>query len=148
MAIHNIIGSLGENYAAQLMEKKGNKVIERNWRMGHLEMDIICENKKEVIFVEVKTRTSTFANVMPEQYVDILKKRRMIAAANGYMKYTGLESKKQIRFDIIGILVNKDQTIADVHHYENAFYPHARTITSSSYSGQWRWKHRTKRIGR
>jgi putative endonuclease len=147
MAEHNIIGNIGEQIACNIMRKKGYRVIETNWRFGHLEMDIIASNKKEIVFVEVKTRTSTFSNKRPEEYVDNLKKKRMVAAANAYIKMKKIELVP--RFDIIGLLVNPDtREILDQIHLEDAFYPSMRTISQNSYSGQNKWHHRNKVIKR
>ena len=74
------IGIIGEEEAAKMLEKKGFRIVEHNWRMGHLEVDLIAENKKEIVFVEVKARTTMFGDIRPEEYVDENKKRRMIAA--------------------------------------------------------------------
>ena len=60
------IGIIGEAEAAKMLEKKGFKVVEHNWRMGHLEIDLIAESKKEVVFAEVKARTTTFGDKTPE----------------------------------------------------------------------------------
>lgn len=145
MFVTNPIGILGEQEAANILKKKGYRVIEKNWRMGHLEVDLIAENKKDIIFVEVKARTTTFGNKMPEEYVDTLKRKRIIAAANAYIKYRQIE--KNPRFDIIGILIEpRTNYITYSNHIENAFYPEIRTINSSSYSGKWKWKHRNKTI--
>lgn len=147
MFVTNPIGIIGETEATQMLEKKGYKVIEHNWRMGHLEVDLIAENSKEIVFVEVKARTSTFGDRMPEENVDEIKRRRIISAANAYIKYRKIE--KQPRFDIIGILVNPTSgEVTYRNHLENAFQPQVRTIHSGTYSGQWRWSHRTKTIGR
>lgn len=145
MFVTNPIGILGEQEAANILKKKGYRVIEKNWRMGHLEVDLIAENKKDIIFVEVKARTTTFGKKMPEEYVDTLKRKRIIAAANAYIKYRQIE--KNPRFDIIGILIEpRTNNITYSNHIENAFYPEIRTINSSSYSGKWKWKHRNKTI--
>lgn len=145
MFVTNPIGILGEQEAAKMLEKKGFRVVEKNWRMGHLEVDLIAENKKEIVFIEVKTRTSTFGNKMPEEYVDLLKRKRIITAANAYIKYKQIA--KIPRFDIIGILIDaKTNNITYCKHIENAFYPQLRTINSGSYSGKWKWKHRNKTI--
>ena len=145
MFVTNPIGILGEQEAANILKKKGYRVIEKNWRMGHLEVDLIAENKKEIIFVEVKARTTTFGNKMPEEYVDTLKRKRIIAAANAYIKYKQID--KSPRFDIIGIIIHpRTNNITYSNHIENAFYPEIRTINSSSYSGKWKWKHRNKTI--
>jgi len=145
--ITNPIGIIGEKEATKILERKGLRVIEHNWRMGHLEVDLIAENKKEIVFVEVKARTGILNGKMPEQNVDILKQRRIIAAANAYVKYH--KTEKNIRLDVIGIMVDpKTHEITYTNHIENAFAPHTRTITANSFSGLWRWGHRNKTIGR
>ena len=144
--VTNPIGIIGEEEAAGILESKGLRVIERNWRMGHLEVDLIAENRKEIVFVEVKARTSTYGNILPEEYVDENKRKRIIAAANAYIRYHKIE--KTPRFDIIGILVHPvTHGITYRNHLENAFSPHVRTITANSFSGSWRWAHRNKTIG-
>ena len=94
MAEHNIIGQKGEEIACETMRKKGFRVMDTNWKFGHLEMDVIAVSKREIAFVEVKARTTTFGNKMPEEYVDILKRKRIIAAANAYIKYRQIEKGK------------------------------------------------------
>lgn len=145
MFVTNPIGILGEEQAVRILTSKKYRIVEQNWRMGHLEVDIIAENKKEIVFVEVKARTSTFGNKLPEEYVDETKKRRVIAAANAYIKYKQISKKP--RFDIIGIVINPTtKEITYQNHLENAFAPRLRTINSSSYSGRWKWTHRKKTI--
>ena len=145
MAEHNIIGQLGEKEAADIMRKNGFRVVETNWRFGHLEMDIIATNRKEIAFVEVKTRTSTFGDKRPEEYVDLAKKKRMTAAANAYIKMNGIELAP--RFDVIGILIDAETgKVQSVNHIEDAFQPPMRTIGKNSFNGQSRWHHRGNTI--
>ena len=145
MFVTNPIGIIGEAEASRMLEEKGFRILERNWRMGHLEVDLIAENRKEIVFVEVKTRTGTFGDHLPEEYVDNDKKRRMTIAANAYIKYHRIE--KEPRFDIIGILVNSEtQKVTYRNHLENAFHPQVRSISSASHSGAWTWSHRNKTI--
>lgn len=147
MFVTNPIGILGEEEAARILEQKGFRITERNWRMGHLEVDLIAESRTEIVFAEVKARTSTFGNKMPEEYVDDIKRQRIVAAANAYIKYRRIE--KNPRFDIIGILINPEtQEITYRCHLENAFAPRLRTISAGSYTGQWRWGHGNHIIGR
>ena len=147
MAEHNIVGQIGEETACQIMKKKGFRIVETNWRFGHLEMDIIAVNRKEIAFVEVKTRTSKFGGKRPEEYVDELKRRRMAAAANVYIKMKQVELVP--RFDIIGLLIDPaTHKILEQTHIEDAFLPPQRTIGKSSFSGQGRWHHRNRVIGR
>ena len=147
MAEHNIVGNIGEEVACEMMRKKGFRIMETNWRFGHLEMDIIAVSRKEIAFVEVKTRTSTFGGKRPEEYVDELKRRRMAASANAYIKMKQIELVP--RFDIIGLLINPaTHEVLEQTHLEDAFLPPQRTIGKSSFSGQGRWHHRNRVIGR
>lgn len=146
MFVTNPIGIIGEEEATRMLEKKGFRIVEHNWRMGHLEVDLIAESKKEIVFAEVKARTTTYGNILPEEYVDENKKKRIIAAARAYIKYRHIE--KIPRFDIIGILVNPEtREVTYRNHLENAFHPQVRCITAGSHSGIWRWHHRTRTIG-
>lgn len=141
MAEHNTLGKIGEDIACKLMQKEGFRISQRNWRFGHLEIDIIAENRKEIVFVEVKTRSSTFGGIFPAENVDILKKRRLTKAANAYIHYYKIE--KAPRFDIIGLLIDKESyEIKEQTHIKNAFKPHCKTITANSFNGLWRWIHR------
>ena len=147
MFVTDPIGIIGETEAAKMLEAKGFKILEHNWRMGHLEVDLIAASKTEIVFAEVKARTSTFGNRMPEEYVDEDKKRRMTAAANAYIKYHKIE--KTPRFDIIGLIVHpRTGEITYRGHLENAFIPRLRTIHANSFSGVLGWHHRGHTIGR
>ena len=140
------IGIIGEAEAARMLEQKGFKVLEHNWRMGHLEIDLIAESKTEIVFAEVKARTTLYGEIRPEEYVDENKKRRMIAAGNAYIKHR--KTDKSLRFDIIGILVDpQTQQITYRCHMENAFHPEIKSVNTGFFNGQSRWTHRNKTIG-
>lgn len=143
--VTNPIGIKGEEEAAKMLEKKGFKVVEHNWRMGHLEIDLIAESKREIVFAEVKARTTMYGDIRPEEFVDEDKKKRMIAAGNAYIKHK--KSDKALRFDIIGLVVNPETMEVTYRcHMENAFQPQSRSVSSGQYNGQWKWFHRTKTI--
>ena len=145
MAEHNIIGQKGEELAAKIMREKGFRVVDMNWKFGHLEMDVIAVSRKEIAFVEVKTRTTSYGGKRPEEFVDELKRRRMAAAANAYIKFHKIELTP--RFDIIGITMDATtHEVKEVTHLEDAFLPPQRTIGKSSFSGQGRWHHRNRVI--
>ena len=146
MAVHNEIGRWGEDVAANLLTQKNYHIVQRNWRIGHLEVDIIAEDAQTIAFVEVKTRTTQFGNKMPEEYVDKEKEMNICRAANAYIKMNRIN--KQIRFDVISILVDSTTNqITRLEHIENAFYPPTRTISAGSYSGYSRWHTKNKRKG-
>ena len=141
MALHNLIGHLGEDATCEYLIQHGYKIVERNWRLGNIEIDVIAENDTDIVFVEVKTRTTTFGEVNPEQYVDEHKRKFMTVAGNAYVKHNRIN--KNLRFDISGILWDKAKNeVADIHYYEDAFRPKLRTIHAGSFNGQWRWHRR------
>ena len=71
MFVTHPIGIIGEEEATKMLEAKGFRIKEHNWRMGHLEVDMIAENKKEIVFVEVKARTSDYGDKMPDRDMKI-----------------------------------------------------------------------------
>ena len=111
-------GFAGEDMAAKLLQEKGYKILARNWRCGHLEVDIIAETDDYLVIVEVKTRKSA-AFGEPEAFVDRQKQRNLIRAAMCYAKYKCVT--KEIRFDIISV-VNSPEC-HDINHIEDAFKP-------------------------
>ena len=118
-AIKNV-GSWGEETAKKHLESKGYTILEQNWRCSHKEVDIIAKQHNTIVFVEVKTRTTTFLN--PVIAVDKQKQKLLISAANYYVRQKNLDS--DIRFDIISIVVSNGSV--NLEHIENAFYPRVR----------------------
>ena len=102
------------------MIKKRYKIITKNWKNGHLEIDIIAKNKKEIVFVEVKTRSSIIYG-LPVEKVEDAQKQNLIIAANAFIKKNHIQLIP--RFDIVGITVNpNNMQILDITHIENAFF--------------------------
>lgn len=110
-------GQLGEDIAAEYLEKKGYKILMRNYRYGRVELDIICEYKNEVIFVEVKTRTDD-AMAYPEQAVGKSKQRNIRLAAENFVEENQITLPA--RFDIIAVIKGDK---FEIEHIEDAFYP-------------------------
>lgn len=95
-----IIGAMGEDLATTWLKSNGFDIIERNWRCGRYETDIIASKDGRLHFIEVKTRRSERYG-LPEQQVDRKKLNRMIDAGTAYIRmYPGW---KWIRFDIIAV---------------------------------------------
>lgn len=110
-------GEEGEQLAAAMLEAKGYRVRERNYRYRRSEIDLIVQRDHWLVFVEVKTRTSD-AFGFPEEFVDGKKKRKILEGADHYMYIT--EWKGNVRYDIVA--VNLEQGAPQIHHIEDAFY--------------------------
>jgi putative endonuclease len=117
MAAHNELGSKGEQRASDFLQKKGYKILDTNWRMQQLEIDIVAQQKNLLIIAEVKTRTGRVFGE-PEEFVQRQKQKNLIRAANAYVLKNNLDL--EVRFDIISIVVEKEDKFV-VNHIEDAF---------------------------
>lgn len=117
MARHNELGTKGEDCAAEFLKTLQHEILERNYRHGRAEVDIISKEGKTIVFTEVKTR-STNAFGYPEEFVDKKKRTQMKLVAEEYMYH--LKGDACIRFDIISISNEKDGF--KVHHIKDAFF--------------------------
>lgn len=118
MAEHNILGKAGEDAATGYLEQHGYTIRHRNWHKGHYELDIVAAKNKELIIVEVKTRSNTeFAE--PQDAVTPQKIRRTVKAADTYLKLFHIDAP--VRFDIITVVGEPGRFV--IEHIKEAFYP-------------------------
>ncbi len=98
-------GKLGEDLAAKFLEEKKYEILERNWRYGQFgEIDIIAKDRNELVFVEVKTRSTTNYG-LPIEAINEKKLFQIKNIANAYISQTNKKYKKY-RIDAISILLN------------------------------------------
>lgn len=116
MAVHNEIGKLGEQLAADYLRQQGYAILETNWRLGRLEADIIAYMEGTIVIVEVKTRSSQGFGE-PEDFVDYKKKKACIKLANAYVRLNWRD--EEVRFDIISVIFSGEQY--EIKHLEHAF---------------------------
>ena len=103
MAAHNELGRWGEDLAAAFLEEKGYAIVERDWKSGHHDLDIVAMDGSTLVIVEVKTRRNRlYGN--PEEAIDYRKRRSLLSAINHYTKSHRIYSN--VRFDIISIVGN------------------------------------------
>ncbi len=91
------IGKVGEQKAHSFLLEKKYQIIETNWRCLKCEIDIIASKNKELIFIEVKTRTNTI--ISEENLISIPQQKRIIYAADYYIKKNKIDLN--VRFDLI-----------------------------------------------
>ncbi len=113
------LGQWGEQQAADYLNKKGFKVLRRNYRCRAGEIDIICRDKKYLIFAEVKTRRSTKYG-LPQEAVGVRKQRQIVRAAQWYIQQHDL-GKLQPRFDVLAVLWQSWNDAGQIDHIADAF---------------------------
>lgn len=112
------IGKHGEDLACKYLEKIGHIILCRNFSTNNSEIDIITKDKNELVFVEVKTRTSKQYGA-PVDSIDNLKKKHIISAGKYYIHINLLE-KENIRFDIVEVYINEKGNL--INHIKNVFF--------------------------
>lgn len=113
------LGPRGEAEAERFLKKHGYKILGRNLRFGHLELDILARDGDTVVFVEVRSRASA-DEVPPEDTVGPIKRKRLRAAAESYIarNYT---PDTYYRFDVVSVLIPPDPEPLKITHYVDAF---------------------------
>jgi putative endonuclease len=104
MARHNTTGKSGERLAGHWIEKKGYRIMEQNWRSGHLEIDLIVSKENVLYFIEVKT-ARTIRYGYPEQKVTRRKWLNIRRASMAYLK--SHPWNKRICYHILSISMDK-----------------------------------------
>jgi putative endonuclease len=120
-----VVGRKGEEEASRYLARLGHRILARNWRGGHLELDIITLLGSELHFVEVKSRV---APVMaePERNVGRTKQRRMVAAAQAFLHgddRKDLPADLEIFFDVMSVVFYGTGAEFDIEYYPKAFVP-------------------------
>jgi putative endonuclease len=114
------VGEEGERLAAAFLRRLGYKLLRRNWRAGGGEIDIIARDGEEVVFAEVKCRSSAEWGD-PEESVNLPKQRSIYLAARQFADRYRLRDRT-LRFDVVAVLL-RDEGQPEIKHYKNAFAP-------------------------
>lgn len=119
MYLNRETGKIGENLACQYLEKNKYRIIERNFRCRRGEIDIVAQDKTsyELVFIEVKTRSS-FKYGRPCEAVEKTKQKHIKDVAN-YYNYKNKIKDTSIRFDVIEVFLNNSNY--RIEHIKQAF---------------------------
>ena len=99
MAAHNDLGRKGEEKAVEYLVREGYVVLERNWRLKHRELDVIC------------LKGDLLPEEHPEELLDYRKRRNIRIATDAYIKAKGIRA--EVRFDLI-LVIGPDLKIEHV----------------------------------
>ncbi len=117
------LGQRGEDVACGFLTGKGHAIVQRNFRSGHLEIDIISLDRNGVHFVEVKSRVAPVM-VSPEENVTASKQRKVADAALRYLhtaKDKRISADMEVNFDVVAVTFDGGKET--VEWFPNAFYP-------------------------
>ncbi len=115
------LGKRGEGLAVRYLEEYGYTILERNFRTRQGEIDIVAQKGDYLVFVEVRTRSSSTYGP-PEESITQLKKAHLIATAEEYLQVRGQE-ETEWRIDVIAIEVDPRGKVMRMELVENAVQP-------------------------
>lgn len=122
------IGKYGEDVAVKYLQQKGYRILARNFRYSHREIDIIAENDMWTAFVEVKARTNSGTNFErfgpPRKAVTLQKQKFIISAANHYIRT--YHPTKWPSLDVIEVVFSPGTRfgkpiVESINHMERAY---------------------------
>lgn len=117
MHIRGELGRRGEDVALEYLQGCGLHLVQRNWRAGHLEVDLIMEDTRTLRIVEVKTLNAG-DGFDPSDNVTREKRLKLIRAAKAY--YAQHPTFKEIKFDVVTVLFDAGEVVK-VNYLPDAF---------------------------
>ena len=112
------LGALGEKAAGDYLRKRGFRIRETNFRCPIGEIDIVAEKGDYMVFVEVRTRSSSDFGT-PEESITAAKKEKLVSLAFTYLQ-THDDLPPLYRIDVVAVEASKDGNISRVELIENA----------------------------
>ncbi|MGV8913752.1 MAG: YraN family protein [Rhodoglobus sp.] len=103
MAAKDVLGARGEDLAADHLISAGLEILDRNWRCSQGELDIVARDRDEIVFVEVKTRSSVLFG-HPFESITATKVARLRRLAAAWCEaHEG--SATAIRIDAVAVIM-------------------------------------------
>ena len=114
------IGTFGETKACEYLVEKSFEILHKNYRVGHLEVDIIAyqPSTKKIHFIEVKTRTSKSFG-LPEESISQKKMDNLKRAAVFFLEQN--TQYTNIQFDVFAITIHKNE-VQEIFVIEDVFF--------------------------
>lgn len=113
------LGKLGEELALEALKKNRYRILEQNYRCPWGEIDLIARDGNTLVFVEVKTRSSSLFG-SPLHSVGRSKQRKLVKSAMNYLNAHGLHHS-DCRFDVVSVMIDPDRHKNHVEVIEDAF---------------------------
>ena len=114
---HLSLGRQGEKLAEKYLKKNGYRILARNYRCRSGEIDLVAEEGRTLVFIEVKTRSNASCG-HPLEGIDLRKQGRLSRAAGEYLLKNG-DTERPCRFDAVSVLADNNGTVIEL--VKNAF---------------------------
>ena len=118
MAAKDELGKRGEQLAAAHLEQRGFTIVDRNWRCRQGEIDLVALDGGDLVFIEVKTRSS-LAYGHPFEAITVMKLARLRRLAAAWCD-THPVTTRRIRIDAVAIIVPELGPV-EIDHLEQVF---------------------------
>jgi putative endonuclease len=116
------LGALGERLAADHLQRRGFRIIERNYRTRWGELDIVAYDGHTIAFCEVKTRRLRDDQRDPLESIRAVKRSRIRKMAGRWLiERTDRPYADELRFDAIGVTFDLSGKLVSIEHLEGAF---------------------------
>jgi len=112
------LGRRGEEVALKFLEERGLRLVDRNWRSGYKEIDLVMEGDDGLHIVEVRSLTESGNN--PYESIDRRKQRMVISAAARYVYEKRVLA--EVKFDVVSVVFGRGDTVS-VEYFPDAFAP-------------------------
>jgi len=120
------LGDVGEKVARDYLKEQGYQILEQNYQKPWGEIDLVVQKDKELIFIEVKTRTVQSKQLSkyayPEENVGLSKKQKLIRTAQTYLVEKNHPPETPWQIDVIALELNVQTRKANLKHFKNVVW--------------------------
>ncbi|KKR03295.1 MAG: hypothetical protein UT31_C0025G0003 [Parcubacteria group bacterium GW2011_GWF2_39_13b] len=115
------LGDIGEEAAEKYLKKLGYRILEKNYNRKWGEIDIVAKFKKDIVFVEVKSKNKD-SKFLPAQNVNFFKQQRLIRAARSWLAENKIKSEVAWQIDVLIVELDFGGKNAQVKHLRNCVW--------------------------
>lgn len=112
------LGRLGERLAANELEKRGYRLVSRNFRCSYGEIDLVAEDGSDLVFIEVKTRRGVVCG-LPEEAITSRKAHKLQEVACYYLDLNQ-QADCSWRIDVVAVQFSSAGRLEEIRVYQHA----------------------------
>jgi putative endonuclease len=117
-----VLAMNGEDLAVEYLQQHKYGIIARNFHSAFGELDVVATDSEELVFIEVKTRSSSNLS-QAEASITISKRKKLTKTALCFLEANPEYANWSCRFDVLIILYRASDSTYQIHHFKNHFFP-------------------------